>query len=163
MKRAFVPVVAILLLLSACGGDDPNDPNGDGNGLPNGTFNATANGTAFGAVSALAMVRVNAIGGTSAFISATNAQGRGIAFSFNASAPGTYSFATSIGNYAQYGEGNGVWTGNAAQTGTSGSVTFSTFNTSRLVGTFNFTLQPNTAGATGPRTVSGSFDLAVEP
>ncbi|WP_205468287.1 hypothetical protein, partial [Raoultella ornithinolytica] len=79
-------------------------------------------------------------------VGGTGAQGRSIGFSFNASGPGTYSFSSSIGNYATYGEGTAIWAGNGALSATTGTVTFSTLSSSRGVGTFNFTMQPNGGG-----------------
>jgi hypothetical protein len=156
MKRAFIPTLCILALLASCGSDDPADPDGNGNELPNGTFSATVNGSAFDAVFALASLS----GGTAA-IGATDAQGRSVGFSFNTSGPGTYTFQTSIGNYATYGEGSATWAGNGALSATTGTVSFSTLNASRAVGTFSFSMQPNGGGASGTRSITGSFDLTV--
>jgi hypothetical protein len=156
MNRKLIVALSLLVLLTACGGDsDPAGP-GNNNTLSNGTFNATVNGSAFSAASALVT-----FGGTIVAIGAANAQGRGLGFAIFASGPGTYTLAQSPGNNANYTEGTGGWGASSATAGSSGSVTFSTLNSSRAVGNFTFSLQPLSGGASGTRTVTGSFDLAV--
>jgi hypothetical protein len=73
MKRAFMPALCMLVLLTGCGGDDPAGPdNNNGSQLINGTFNATVNGSAFNA-----MVAGAAVGQGAASIGATKAQHQG--------------------------------------------------------------------------------------
>ena len=154
MKRAFASAVALLVILTACGGDDPAGP-GNGN-LSNGTFSSNVNGSAFNAAGATATFN-----GSIVVIAAANAQSHSVGFLFFATGPGTYTLAQTAGNNATYTDGGSSWGAGAGITGSSGSVTFSTLNSSRAAGNFTLTLQPLSGGASGTRTVTGNFDLTI--
>jgi len=165
MRRRLIALLSLIVLLAACGGDGPTNPdNGGGGGgggggnLMNGTFNATVNGSAFNAASAAVIFSGGIVG-----FGAANLQGRSLGFAFFASGPGTYTIAQTVGNNATYTEGSNGWVAGAGIAGSSGSVTFTTLSSTRAVGSFTLTLAPSPgSGASGTRTVAGTFNLAVQ-
>jgi hypothetical protein len=153
MRQNLLTVLSLVALVAACGKDSPSGPGGGGGvTLVNGTFNGSVNGASYQPTSAFM-----SFNGTIVALGAADAQGRALGFAFFATGPGTYTFSSSVGNNANYSEGGMGWNGGVGIG--SGTATFTTLTLERAVGTFSFTLQPASGGATGTKTISGSFNI----
>ena len=143
----------VLLLAVGCGGDD-DDPL-DVNPNDNGSMTARVDGNSFTAFSTAATFSngILAVSG----VQVTPAQG--ITFGVAATGPGTFTVSQTSAVNGIYVSGNASWlaSGNVG----SGTVTLTTLNSTRAVGTFNFVMQAQAgSGATGTRTITqGAFDV----
>jgi hypothetical protein len=156
MKRILGVFAAVLVLSAAvaCSGDDgtgPDDNNNNNNN--NSTMTASIAGANFTPSVILAARSGNDLSifgrdaaNTQIDIFIDEATGAGT-FSIGNGAPATVTLSTQNGQ---------VWVGHLA--GATGSVIITTLTSQHMVGSFNVTLQPQTAtGATGTRVVSGTF------
>jgi hypothetical protein len=91
--------------------------------------------------------------------SVVDAQARSIAFAFFTTGPGAFPVSQTPGYNATYVEGSAGWGAAQGLSGSSGSVTLTTLTASHAVGTYNFVMIPSTGGATGTRSLAGSFDV----
>lgn len=161
INRLFATALTLITLMAGCGdGGDPSGPGGGGGGgttLPNGTFSGTLNGSGFRVISAIVTRSGDIVA-----MGASDTQGRALGWAVVATGPGTYPIQGSIGNNAIWAEASSGWVASAVTPGSSGSVTLTTLTASRAVGSFQFTLVPSSGNASGNRTVSGSFDLAIQ-
>jgi hypothetical protein len=144
--------LACLVLVAACGSDDPTEPQDDQ--LANGTFTARIDGENFNATAAAVVSSNNIIS-----VGAGNASGKTLGFAFLSTGPGTYAIPASIGTVGTHTFTGKTWSASAIQG--SGSVVLTTQSANRVAGTFSFVLQADAAsGATGTRTITqGRFDL----
>ncbi len=144
---------------SACGGD------GGGPGAPSGTGTLTAqvDGSGWTATSGILALR------QSNFVSITGSVGSvsSITIAWPDEGAGTYSIPNATGmnlNYALFGSGH-VWQALAMGTQLggvgNGSVTVTTLNAERVVGTFQFTAPAaSSSGASGQKVVTnGAFNI----
>lgn len=150
---------ALLLVGSACGGDGggPGGPSGSG------TLTAQVDGNGWTATSGILALR------QSNFVSITGSVGSlsSITIAWPDEGTGTYSIPLATGmnlNYALFGSGH-VWQALAmgpqlGGVGT-GSVTVTTLNAERVVGTFQFTAPAAaSSGASGQKVVTnGAFNI----
>jgi hypothetical protein len=151
MYRA-TTLVAIVLVLAACGKDSPSEPqlNLDG------SMSARIDGSSWSATSALAVAYS---GGILAF-AGSDATSTTIGIGVIPDGPGTYPIGTNQPTNANLTFGAGKSWG-AASTSGSGSVTITAIDANSATGTFEFTAEPvATTGATGTHVVtSGAFSV----
>lgn len=152
MRLARYAIPLALALTAACGGD--GNPTGPGTTLTNGTFAMQVDGSTFTAVSATVLVTGNITA-----IGAGASNGTAMGMAWTDTGPGTYVIGTAIGANANYNvSGGGGWTAGAGQG--SGTITITTRTATRVAGSFSFQLAPiGGTGATGTKSLSGSFDL----
>jgi hypothetical protein len=152
-----IAALAMALALASCGGD--GSPTAPGNG----TISASMNGAAWSVDSAMAQHNAGA-GLVVIFAPSTGSYGLGINLpgfqgsgSFNLG-PASQTFAVVTVGADPAGWGTVYGDG-------SGSVTVTSFSSSRIVGTFSFTAHPApTSSQSGPMVVTnGQFDLPVIP
>lgn len=152
-----VATLATLLMVGACGSD--GSPTAAGNG----TISASMNGSAWSVSPAMAQHNAGA-GLVVIFAPSTGSYGLGINLS-GFQGTGSYTFGPASQTFAvvTMGADPAGW-GTVYGEG-SGSVTVTTFSSSRIRGTFSFTAHPSpTSGQTGPMVVTnGEFDLPVVP
>lgn len=158
MKRTFALATALLFAVAACGDDGPTGPGGN-----NGDMEATVGGVAFEADAPVVVLSQGVLslsgtelsGGITTSISIIVIDPeQGATFELNPTFAGTFAQVGLTG-----GQANSVWTTILAPA--TGSIHFSTLNSDRAAGTFQFTAQaaPGTA-ATGQKAVtSGTFDV----
>lgn len=170
------PLARVLFLaaLAACGGGDGGGPGGPTPPPPpppppppGGTanFTATVNGQAWASAANLATVTAAASG--TYIISGGVVQGtssRAVTLTLmNIPGPGTYPLGTGAGvsgGGGIYAESSGGW--GTSLTGEAGTITLTTLTAQRIAGTFSFTADAVSGGATGTRAVTnGSFDLPI--
>ena len=163
-------LLAISLILTACKGSDSTTGTNSNNNQNNTTtctttkYTATVNGTAWCAVSTAAnyyaaqqqvVITGSGLISTVAWnitlsVSSITAAGT---YNLKSLAPLRFSLVSNS-NGASYSSNN---------TGGSGTITFTTFTTTHVVGTFTITA-PVTSGGTGTATVAGgSFDVTLTP
>ncbi len=151
-----------LLFASACGSGSTDTGNNNGSSK----FTATIDGAPWAAsassVAAGAVAAGNSFGFAGSQISGANATS--LSFSmYNVTAPGSYSLGvgvTGVGGVAIVSNLSSGWS--TPLSGSGGTITFSTLNTTRVAGTFSFTAMPLSGNATGNRVVTGgSFDLPL--
>lgn len=161
-------------VLVACGGGgdstSPNSPSG-GNQNPGGSngtsqMNATINGQAFAVTGTAAVFAAQLDANSGAYLLSgieTASTFRAITFTLSGiSGPGTYplgvdgvSVAGGIGSVSV--NASNVW--NTGLTGASGTITITSLTTTRIAGTFAFSANAASGGATGSQSVTnGSFD-----
>ena len=166
-------VIATSFLLAACGSDSPTG-NDDDDDNPNTTgthMTATIDGQPFVASKLPGLInvlQVEAAGGRYILLgteaTSTGAIGRQVSFAIgNISAPGTYPLGVDgvsvTGGFASITQ-NGQWT--TPLDGASGSITVTALTPTRIAGTFNFTADALSGGATGTKVVTaGSFDAPM--
>ncbi len=152
MRLARFAIPLALALTAACGGD--SNPTGPGTNLPNGTFAMQVDGSAFSAISAIVLVSGNI---TSIGVGSANGTAMGMAWV--EAGTGTYTIGSSVGANANYNvSGGGGWTAGSGQG--SGTITITARTATRVAGSFSLQLQPlASTGATGTKTLTGSFDL----
>ncbi len=147
---------ALLLVASACGGDNAG-PSGSG------SLSARVDGSTWTANHGIGAARTNSFISIAGSVGATS----NIAIAWPDEGTGTYTIPTPVGmnmNYGLYANGH-VWQALAMGTqlgglGT-GSVTVTTLNAERVVGTFQFTAPAAaSSGASGQKVVTnGVFDI----
>lgn len=157
MRRGLWIGLAMAVTVS-CGGDDdggPTDPDG-----VDGTLTATVSGAANYTSNGLVASYVNnQVVITS--LQASVGSSRSVVLTLNGvTGAGTFSL-TAPGNTGQYIESTGTTSASwlAAITQGSGSVTFTTANSGKLIGNFTFNAPALSGGATGTRTVTGNFNI----
>lgn len=149
---------ALAVLATGCGGKSPTNPSNPGGSSG---LTATIDGAAFVALPT-GVAAVGSANGTFSIAGGT-ASGTGLALNaFNIAGPGTYpmgvgpSVAGAIGSISA---GGSAWS--SALSGNSGTITFTTVSSTRIVGTFAFTAT-GTANASSTRSVTnGAFDIPV--
>jgi hypothetical protein len=160
-RRPCEALVVSLLFAAACG-DDPAAPDAG-----NSRMSARVDGTAWTSdplpasdVVILALPGVYQIDGRR--IAGGNSSAMTITL-YNVRGPGTYPLGvgpTGVGGLAQYVEAGRGWA--TPLSGASGSITVSTLSETAIAGTFFFTGEAITGGATGTRSVTeGRFDFPV--
>jgi hypothetical protein len=151
MRSPSLVVPILMLLLAACGSDEPTGPAT----LANGTYRAKIDGAQFNAISAAV------VGGAGGLYSlgGGNAAGQTIGFAWVDAGPGTYPIGNPASTIATHTASGQTWSASVAKG--SGSIVVTTSTAGRVAGTFSFVLQADAgSGATGSRTVTeGSFDL----
>lgn len=170
IRSGRIATLAMVLALAGCGSSNPTTDNGGDNGGNNGGGNLSCtagtklsgkiNGTDWCALSSLANYYSN--------LHQVVITGAGLIGSIGWDVTVSVTGVTATGTYPLNGTtafalvtnstGSGWSTLNA---GSSGSVTFTTFSPTHVVGTYTLTAAPST-GATGTTSVtSGTFDLAM--
>ena len=183
MFRCRVPVVALFLMLAACGGGDNGNPaspsgnNGSGSGglpacddLRSGVFDATIDGSPWTAgktlpLAGLVAESVTIVRRPAISIAGGSCDDTGLGFIFLA-VVATRSVGDGSGTTGVYEENAASATPqqwNASVAGGSGTVTVLSVSATRVRGTFSFTLVPDTTtGATGTvRVTQGAFDVKL--
>jgi hypothetical protein len=155
LVRSIAMCGLVLLLAAGCGGDDDDDPL-DVNPNDNGSMTARVDGAAFTAFSVAATFSNGILAVSGVQLSPS----QGLTFGVATTGPGTFNVGTTSAVNGIYVSGsNASWlaSGNVG----SGSVTITTLNSTRAVGTFNFVLQAQQGtAATGTRTITqGAFDV----
>ncbi|HET8762904.1 MAG TPA: hypothetical protein VFM12_05770 [Gemmatimonadales bacterium] len=158
-------LLATLLLAAACGGESgPSDDND-----ADGHLTAVIEGEDFSSDPVYVNLGVNVTSTapglyviTGAHVEGTSSTGITITI-FNVRGPGTYPIgvgATVVGGSGVVAEGGKGW--GTDLSGSAGSITITELTATRIKGTFNFTAQAVTGGASGTRSVTdGDFDLKV--
>ncbi|MFN0100046.1 MAG: hypothetical protein ACKVS7_15350 [Gemmatimonadaceae bacterium] len=150
-----------LLLAAGCGGDGPSGPGGD----PSATgFSARVDGATY--TPSLSAVASHFLAGaysiTAVRSSGANTSAMTISL-INIPGPGTYPLGTGAGvagGTATYVQNTAGW--GTPLSGEAGTITITTLTDTRMVGTFSFTAEGVTGGATGTKAISnGTFDIAV--
>lgn len=151
MRRIPAVLALALALTAACGKSStgPSTPV-----LVNGSFTAKVDGANFNAVTAAVSTSGNITS-----VGASNASGESIGFAWQGTTPGTYSIAQLAPHNGIYIAGSASWV--ASVVGGSGTITITTQTSSRVAGTFSFTMVPSSGTtASGNKNVTqGSFDL----
>lgn len=158
--RHALSLTACLAIL-ACGDDKVTGPGGGGGG----TMTATVSGTAFNPPSLT--VGASHVNGVLTIQGSTTASPiTAISINvLNVTGPGTYQLNPNFaGTFGQVTITNGAtaqaWT--TALSPGNGSITVSTLTSTRVAGTFTFTAQFASGGATGQKNVtSGTFDITL--
>jgi hypothetical protein len=164
---------ALLFTLACGGGDGPTNPGPNPPPPPppppppggSANFTATVNGQAW--ASAANLVNVTAAASGTYILSGTALQGtnpRSVTMTLmNIPGPGTYPLGTGAGvsgGTGIYAESAGGW--GTPLSGDAGTITLTTLTAARIAGTFAFTGDAVSGGATGTRAVTnGAFDLAI--
>jgi hypothetical protein len=156
-------VLAAFALLASpgCGGDGPSGPGG---GSTVAGFGARVNGATYAPT--VAAVATHFLAGayqiTAARSSGANTSAMTITLT-NIPGPGTYPLGTGAGvagGSAVYVENTAGW--GTPLSGEAGTITLTTLTDTRMVGTFSFTAEGVTGGATGTKSItSGTLDIAV--
>jgi hypothetical protein len=156
-------LLAATLILAACGGE--SGPSGDADGH----FTAVLNGEDFSSDPAYVDLGVNVTQQAPGLYSIAGAHVEGSQATditlllYNVRGPGTYPIGvgpTVIGASAVVADAGKGW--GTDLSGNAGSITITELSATRIKGTFNFTAQAVTGGATGTSTVTnGDFDLKV--
>jgi hypothetical protein len=169
-RFAVAAAVLTIVTFSGCGGGDSGTNPGPGPGnSADGDMTAKVNGQSWTggdlAVYATGVPGVPGglgIGGTQTI---SGASVRSITLTlYNIHGPGTYPLGVVppvFGGFASFSDASGVWmTGN---TGTAGTITFTTLSTTRVAGTFQFTAIPVAGGGgVGTKEITdGAFDLPL--
>jgi hypothetical protein len=158
--RLFAPAVLILAL--GCGGG--NSVTGPDNSNCTSKYSASVNGSAWCSLSVGANYYANqqqvVITGTG--LIGANAWALTLSVS-GITAAGTYNLSTTAPlRFAVAGSSTGVgYTTTVA--GSSGTITFTTFTTTHVVGTYSFTAVANTGGTGTVQVTNGSFDVTLTP
>jgi hypothetical protein len=146
----------------ACGGGGPSGPTGGGGGL----LSATINGAAWSSQPQLIQAPTPQKEGHYPLYGATQSGNTLNGMQLNLvgiQGPGTYPLGTAggvSGGTVAVNEGSAVWM--TPINGAAGTVTITTLNSTRAVGTFQFVADPVASGATGTRTVTnGQFDIPL--
>lgn len=159
LRRAGAVVASLLVV--ACG----SDSTGPGSGGPGGSMRATVAGVDFNppatTVGASYVNNVLTLQG-----STTSSPVTAISINvLNVTGPGTYQLNPNFAaTFAQVAITNGataqIWT--TALSPGNGSISVTTLSSTRVAGTFTFTAQFASGGATGQKTVtSGTFDIPL--
>lgn len=145
----------LLLIPVACGSDGPSEPNPPG-GAPNGTLAATIDGVPWSAT----IITPGITGGISAIGGSDG--GRTLAWAWVEGGTGTYQIGGSVGFNASLTVAGGTWVAN--NTTGSGTLVVTTRTSSRVAGTFSFTMGPGSGNASGTKSVTqGTFDITFTP
>jgi hypothetical protein len=161
-------IASVLTLLLAGGfaagcGKSPTNPNGGSCGTVStlhGTMTATINGAAWKSASVTTERNVPVPNGITLQGSDGCSPATIITIAFVAAAPGTFTVGVTLSglNAILVSGGLTSWVANPA--GGSGTLTLATLTATAATGTFQFTMVPAPgSGATGNRTVSGSFNV----
>lgn len=156
-----VKALVLVAVAVACGGDSPAGPGG---GLGGGTgLTARVDGGTFTA-DAGALANHSFTGGYVISSASSASGGRGITILLsNIPGPGTYPLGTGAGvagGTAIYVAAGAGWS--TPLSGEAGTIVLTTVSDTRIAGTFSFTADGSTGGATGTRSITnGSFDLPV--
>ena len=146
-------VVATSLVLASCKSSTDTDNN---NGNNDRIVTATVDGSVFTTTVVIAVNVNNQIS-----ITARDAQNREITLEI---ADATQATAYPIGpdqpNNARFNAGNDAWVGH--RTNAQGAITLSSVTATRAIGAFTLVLVPQTTGATGTRTIVGTFDVTFQ-
>ncbi len=154
LNRRLGLLLLVVVGLSACGDDDPTDPD---DGPPaGGLMTATVDGNPWSAVQIAA---VNSSG--SIAISGSDASLLALGFAFVGNTTGTYAIGTGSTSSANVIDNlTTTWSANAFQG--SGTITVSTLTATRAAGTFSYTATL-TSGTGTPATrvvTNGRFDVS---
>lgn len=155
-----VRFLALAAMVASCGGSSPTGPGGlTGDGLV-----AKIGGTSFGTTTVGAANHSVAGGYVISAVSSSGSNAQSITLLLtNIPGPGTYPLGTGAGvagGTAIYVSNSAGW--GTALTGDAGTVTLTTVSDTRITGSFSFTADASTGGATGTKSVSnGAFDLPV--
>jgi len=143
----------LALALTACG-KDATEPSVPGNG--DARMSARIDGQAWSA--SLALAAGGSQAGAVIAVSGSDQAQRTIAFAFINAGTGTYEIEPGAATNAVLSEGSAQW--QAAPGQGTGTITITTLNAERIAGTFEFTAEPGSGGATGTRVVTqGTFDV----
>lgn len=169
-KRSLLAASAILVFVAlGCGGGDGGGPGGGGSG-----FTAVIDGKAWEATPISISALANAgVPGTVSLIGSQNVSTGSLSLTmsiYNVGGVGKYPLGVginTIGGIGQLGESTGMG-GNAnswitAGTGSDGMVEITSLSNGRIVGTFNYTVEPGRNNAVGGNRVvtDGKFNLAL--
>lgn len=151
-RRLAPAALALLLALAACG-SDATEPEAKGGGAQ---MTARIDGKAWASTIAFA---TSGQPGHAIAVSGSDQALQTIAFSFINAGTGTYEITPGMPTNALLSEGSVQWQAGASSQGT-GTITVTTLNAERIAGTFEFTAEPVSGGATGTRVVAqGKFDV----
>lgn len=155
---------SLVLLLVACGGGSPTGPSGPPSLPGGGSATATVDGQALGGFTLANATHAFSGGYTISLTQTQGTVGRSITLSLmNIPGPGTYPLGTGAGvsgGTGIYVDAGAGWT--TPLSGEAGTITLTTLTDTRIVGSFAFTADQVTGGATGSRAITGgSFDLPM--
>jgi hypothetical protein len=144
-------MIAVALALASCGGGDgPAGPNNQ----QAGPMSARLDGQAWTAAS---VATAASTAGQAHAVAGSNTQAT-IGFGFINAGPGTYPIGAGSATNALVTQGASTWSANQFQG--SGTIPITALTAERIAGSFTFTAEPATGGATGTRVVTdGQFDV----
>jgi hypothetical protein len=146
-------------------GENNGNGNGSGNTSCSTKFSATVNGSAWCALSTASNYYANQ---QQVVIAGSGLVGGGAAWALTLStsgvtAAGTYSLtSTSPLRFAVAGSSTGIGYSTTGP-GSSGSITFTTFTTTHVVGTYSFTAVATSGGSGNVVVTNGKFDVTLTP
>ena len=163
MRCGLVLGLVALIFVSACGKGNPGSPSSGGS-VGGGTtgsnlMSAQIDGSTWNAVSATANLTQTFVGPIFS-VGGGDASGRTIGFAFSPTGTGTYTTNLNPAtNFILTVSGQGFSSAQGV-TGSSGTITLTTYTSNRAIGTFSFVAVAASGDAVGSKTVTnGKFDL----
>ncbi len=151
IRPARLIALFLLFLVTGCGSDGPTGPQGPRDPA-NGSMTARIDGADWRATFITPGINtgLSAIGGSDGT--------RTMAFAWLDEGVGTYQIGTSIGFNGNLTIGGGMWVAGAGHG--SGTLVVTTRTANRIVGTFTFSMLPETGSATGTKSITqGAFNI----